>query len=95
VLRTPKGRTLSTPHAHRGRIGGLESWARTVDRTARTAPARRNSPVGIEWHLARLGDQFDHATDEQRLAAAEASRRAYFARLAANSAAARARKQAS
>jgi hypothetical protein len=73
-----------------GRVGALESWSRTPDRTARTAPARHSGPSSIEWHLARLdAELFADATDEQKLAAAESARRAYFARLALKSAKAR------
>ena len=72
-----------------GRYGGLKSWANTVDRAARTQPARRSSPSSIEWHLDRLPDKFDNASDQQRLAAAEAAKRCYFAELAIKSANAR------
>jgi hypothetical protein len=60
-----------------GRIGALESWARTEDRAARTANGRAA-------FLAR----FDEYPDP------EAARRAYFARLALKSAAARRKKAA-
>lgn len=76
----------------RGRIGGLESWSRTVDRTERTAPARAKSPSVTEYYLDKLDPElFKDATDEQRWQAAEAMRRAYFARLAMRSAQARRR----
>jgi len=69
------------------RYGAFKSWERTRDRSARTAPARRNAPGELEWHLARLDPAlFADATDSQRLAAAEAGRRAYFAQLALKSA---------
>jgi hypothetical protein len=60
-----------------GSIGGNESWSRTIDRSARTAPAR-----------AALEKKFlDQAGgDPQR---AEHLRKAYFARLALKSAQAR------
>lgn len=79
-------------HAAAGRKGAHTSWARTVDRNARLAPARSASPNSIEWHLARLGPEFDNATEDQRHAAAESARRAYMADLAMRSA--RARKKA-
>jgi hypothetical protein len=86
-------------HAHHqrdrviaGRYGAQLSWSRTADRTARTANARRHAPGSIEYHLERLDPQiFASATDEQRLAAAEAARKAYFVRLAMKSAQSRRR----
>jgi hypothetical protein len=74
-----------------GQYGANVSWANTVDRSARTRTARRAGPGDIDWHLARLPDAFKDASDKQRLAAAEASKRAYFQRLAIKSAAARRR----
>jgi hypothetical protein len=77
---------MSTSRQIAGRVGGLRSWANTVDRTERTAPARRNSPASIEYHLARLDpDRFANATDAQRLAAAEAAHRLYYAEMAMRS----------
>lgn len=64
-----------------GSIGGLTRWSHEVDRSAATRPARQASPSSLAYHLERLGDEFAHATEEQRQAAAEAARRAYFARL--------------
>jgi len=79
-------------YADYGRIGALESWARTVDRAARTRPARNNGPNSINYHLARLDShRFADATDAQKLAAADAAKRAYFQRLALKSATARRR----
>lgn len=75
--------------AIRGRLGGHVSWANTVDRSARTAPARSSGPAAIEYHLARLGPQFASATEAQRVAAAEAARKAYFVGIAMKSAASR------
>jgi hypothetical protein len=70
-----------------GRIGALESWARTVDRAARTAKARRAGPGGIDYFLDQLDpERFATASDQQKLDAADALRRAYFARLALRSA---------
>lgn len=75
-----------------GRYGGLKSWANTADRTARTANGRRSGPGSIDWHLARLDpEKFANATEAQRLAAAEAAKRAYFAELAMRSARSRSR----
>jgi len=83
---------MAAIHRAAGRVGGLTSWANTPDRSARTAPARRTAPGEVDYWLARLDpERFADATDEQRLAAAEAARRAYFARLSLRSAAARRR----
>lgn len=76
-----------------GSIGALESWSRTVDRAARTNPARRQAPGSVGYWLSRLdADRFVDATDAQKLAAAEAMRRAYFQRLALKSAQVRRRR---
>ena len=72
-----------------GRKGALKSWANTVDRSNRTAPARANGPSALDWHLNRLPAKFEGATEAQRLAAAEAARRAYFTDLAMRSVRAR------
>ncbi len=70
-----------------GRYGAHRSWANTADRAARTRPARDKSPSSVEYHLARLDpERFAEATAEQRYAAAEAAKRAYFAGLALKSA---------
>jgi hypothetical protein len=75
-----------------GRYGALRSWANTADRSARTRAARRNSPSSDEYWLARLDpERFANATDSQKLDAATAARRAYYAELAMKSAAARRR----
>jgi hypothetical protein len=84
--RTAQERTYSS-------IGAHESWARTPDRTARTANGRKAGPNALEWHLARLDpERFADASDAQREAAAESARRAYFQRLAIASHEARRRK---
>lgn len=70
-------------------IGAHESWARTADRSARTAPARRSGPQSLAWHLDRLHPSFQGRPETERLAAADSARRAYFARLALASAKAR------
>lgn len=80
---------VPTPRQLAGRYGGLKSWANTPDRTARTAPARRSSPSSVEYWLDRLGPAFADSTESQRLAAAEAAKRAHFANLSMKSAAAR------
>ena len=76
-----------------GRYGGLRSWANTVDRAARTAPGRLRSPSSLEYHFDRLDpERFGGATDAQKLAAAQAARKAYYAELAMRSAVARSRR---
>ncbi len=61
----------------RGRIGGYTSWANTVDRSARTKPARD-----------ALERKFLEQADGDPIRA-ESFRRAYYARLALKSAMAR------
>lgn len=64
----------------RARIGANTSWAKTEDRSARTAPARK---AFEDRFLAEAGG------DPRR---AESLRKAYFARLALKSAQARRRR---
>ena len=83
---------MSTPRQQIGRYGGLKSWANTADRAARTAPGRRASPANVDyWLLRQDPERFADASGEQRLAAAEAARKAHFAGLAMRSAKARRR----
>jgi hypothetical protein len=74
----------ATPRALHSAIGSHESWSRTTDRTARTAPGR-------EAFNARFEKQVPpEITDpDARARAAEHLRKAYFLRLAAKSARAR------
>ena len=72
-----------------GRLGAERSWANTDNRTARTRPARAKSPGSVEYWLERLPSNFDDATDDQRRAAAEKAKKAYFTELAIKSAKAR------
>jgi hypothetical protein len=79
---TPEQRSL------RARLAAQESWARTTDPAARTAPAR-----------AAAMQKFLDAVDpegvlpvEQRQRMAEAARKAYFTRLAFQSSRARSAK---
>lgn len=67
------------------RAAAYESWARTVDRSARTQNARSKSPGSLDHWLSKLGPAFDQATEAQRRDAAIAAKRAHFARLAAAS----------
>lgn len=81
---------MPSNHTLASRYGALKSWGQTPDRTARTAPARRSSPGSIDYWLDRLDpERFAEASDQQRLDAADAMRRAYFQGLALKSARAR------
>ena len=64
-----------------GRIGSLESWARTEDRTARTAPAVRASMARFEREV----DPEGKLSPEEREKRAAFARKAYFRRLAIKS----------
>jgi hypothetical protein len=59
------------------RVGAHESWARTPDRAARTAPARQAFNARFE----ALVDPHDELPPQVRAAQAESARKAYFARL--------------
>lgn len=64
-----------------------ESWARTPDRSARTAPARTGLLARFEREAREhLGPD---AADSAVAAAAESARKAFYARLSAAGAAAR------
>jgi hypothetical protein len=76
-------------------MGAHESWSNTIDRTARTQPARSAGPGSIDYWVAKLDpEKFAGATDQQRLDAAESLRKAFYARLAYRSAQARRSKAA-
>lgn len=76
-----------------GQVGALVSWANTADRSARTRPAREAGPNGITYWVNKLDpEKFADATDAQKLAAADALKRAHFVRMAAKSAEVRRRK---
>lgn len=71
------------------RIAAHESWARTADRTSRTAAARAGFQARFEREAReRLGPG---ASDRQVADAAESARRAHYARLSAAGVAARRR----
>ena len=72
-----------------GRYGGL-SWSTTVDRTSRTDPARRAGPSNVDHCLKRLPEKFADASERQKMQAAEAARKAYYAELSMRSAQSRA-----
>lgn len=75
-------------HATNGRIGALESWSRTKDRRARTAPAYSRSPASLDYWLARVDPDGEMSPSDRQLAA-ENAHRAHMLRLARASAAAR------
>ena len=70
-----------------GRIGAHESWARTEDRTARTANARRAFLDRFEREV----DPDGKLPPAERAQRAEHAKQAYFSRLALASAKARRR----
>lgn len=74
----------------RARIAALESWARTPDRSARTAAARR----GLLDRFEREADPDGTLTLAERARRAEMLRKAYYTRLAYLSARARRRRGA-
>jgi len=69
----------------RASIASHESWARTSDRSARTAPAR----AGLLARFEREVDPDGVLPPEERARRAEHKRKAYYARLALASAKAR------
>lgn len=68
-----------------GRIGAHESWARTVDRAARTAPARAAFLARFEHEV----DPHGLLSPQERARRADHARQAHFARMARKSALAR------
>ena len=82
----PEGATLPSTRQISGSLGAHESWARTPDRTARTAPGRRAFLERFEREV----DPDGTLPPEERAKRAENARKAYFARLALKSAKARA-----
>jgi hypothetical protein len=63
------------------RIAAHESWARTPDRSARTAAARQGLTARFEREAReRLGPD---ASDRQVADAAESARKAFYSRLSA------------
>lgn len=70
-----------------GRLASHESWARTEDRSARTAPARRAMLDRFE----RQVDPDGVLTTDERARRAANARKAHFTRLALKSAQARRR----
>ena len=74
-----------------GRIAAYRSWANTVDRSARTAPARRAADARFE---AAVRHAHPEASDTEVVAMADAARKAWYIELARRSAAARRRRPA-
>jgi len=68
------------------KIAAHESWARTTDPAARTAPARR---AATDRFRKEIDEKYPGATEAQRAAMAESARKAYMLRLAIASAKAR------
>jgi hypothetical protein len=62
----------------RARIAAYERWARTADRTAATAAARR----GLEARFEREVDPAGELDPAERARRVDAKRKAHFARLA-------------
>lgn len=81
---TPAERSL------RSQIAAHDSWSRTSDRSARTAPARKAMLDKFE----RQVDPDGELTTAERSKRAAHARKAYFARLALKSAQARRRRSA-
>lgn len=76
---------MTSPAA--ARMAAHESWARTADRTTRTAAARAGLYARFEREAReRLGPG---ASDRQVAEAAESARKAHYARLSAAGVAAR------
>jgi hypothetical protein len=85
---------MASRHALNGRIGALESWSRTADRTARTAAGHKASPVSIDYWINKLREE-GIVAEADLYKAAEERRRAHMLRLARRSAEARRKKRAS
>lgn len=80
---TPSQRSL------RAQVAVHESWAKTPDRSARTAKARQAMLDKFELEV----DPDGVLLPQERAKRAESARKAYFARLALKSAQARARRK--
>lgn len=74
--------------ARNGRIGALEMWSRTPDRSARTAPARRRSPISLDYWIDKIREEGIVPADDVHKAA-EAAHKAFQIRMSSRSAAAR------
>lgn len=79
---------MNAEHAINGRIGALESWARTENRTLRTQNGHKASPASVDYWFDRVDPEGVMSHDD-RVKAAENARSAHMLRLAQRSAAAR------
>ena len=88
---TPKSPSTDRRRQQTSSIGGLISWANTVDRAERTARGRKAGPGDIAYwtRLKRAESKFADATDDQVLAAALAAQKAHYKSLALKSVASR------
>lgn len=81
---------MATDRTQSNRAAAFVSWGNTVDRSARTANARKAAPGSLDHWIAKLDpERFADATPNQIRDAAIAMRKAHFARLGAASVAAR------
>ncbi len=78
----------SAEHRLRSQIGAHESWARTVNRSARTLPAR----MALEAKFEREADPDGTMLPAERAKRAEHLRQAHFKRMALKSMEARRRR---
>jgi len=76
---------MATDRVMAARVGAHESWARTPDRAARTAPAR----AALLARFERDVDPDRTLRPAERARRAESARKAYYARLSLASAKAR------
>lgn len=76
----------STQKRIASQVGAHESWVRTTDRTARTAPARK---AFEDRFAAKVREQFPDLDDAQVGVRAEHLKKAHFLRMALASAKAR------
>lgn len=81
----------STQRRIASQVGAHESWARTTDRTARTAPARK---AFEDRFAAQVRAEFPNLDDAEVATRAEHLKKAYYLRLALASAKARKAKAA-
>lgn len=81
----------SSPRRLASQVGAHESWARTPDRAARTAPARK---AFEDRFAAQVREQFPDIDDAEVATRAEHAKKAYYLRLALASAKARKAKAA-
>jgi hypothetical protein len=83
------GELTPSERAMRARIASYASWARTEDRSARTAPGNRALMSSFERQVDPNGE----LPEAERLKRADAAKKAHFSRMALKSAKARRRKR--